>query len=215
MMPVRRHRTVAHLAGRMAPAKMAAARHVFALASALMLAGATAARAAAPEASAPPPTDDTIHIKADHMRLNIESGNSTYSGHVVVRRGPLRLEGERVTIFQQNDEVERILVNGEPARYTHVTDTRETIHATSRQMLYQAASHRLTLTGDARLSQPEHTIRSQKIVYDTVRQTVIAGQTDSDAETGKVTDDERVNIILTPKKSAPAPAGQAQPPTEP
>jgi len=156
---------------------------------------------AAPETKTQKGQDaEKIHINADHMKLNIETGNSTYTGHVIIRQGKLVLTGNKVIIVQQNNQVERINVSGKPATYTHVTEHSKTIHATSQYMVYTAANHRLVLTGDARLSQPEHTVKSQKIVYDTVRRTVVAG---SEHDKGKpVTPDERVNITLTPKTAA-------------
>jgi len=144
----------------------------------------------------PPP--EKIYINADHMQLNIETGNSTYNGHVTVRQGGRVLTGDIVVVTQQNNQVERIQVHGKPATYTHVTDKNETIHATSKQMVYTTSNHLLVLTGNAKLSQPAHTVKSQRIVYDTVRKIVIAGSHKQGSNI-PVAPGDRVNIILTPK----------------
>ncbi len=140
---------------------------------------------------------EKIHVNADRMKLNIETGNSIYSGNVKITQGDLVLTGDTVTIEQHDKLVERINVTGKPATYTHVMAGSEPIHATSRRMVYTSSEHRLVLIGDARLSQPDHTVTSQKIVYDTLRRTVVAGNEDRDTP---VPADERVNITLTPKK---------------
>ena len=140
---------------------------------------------------------EKIHINADRMKLNIETGNSIYSGHVKITQGELVLTGDTVTIEQRNELVERINVTGKPATYTHVMENSDPIHATSLRMIYTSSDHRLVLIGDARLSQPDHTVTSQKIVYDTLLRTVVAGNQDRDTP---VAEDERVNITLTPKK---------------
>ncbi len=147
---------------------------------------------------------EKIHINADHMKLNIETGNSTYTGNVKISQGKLLLTGQTVTIVQNNELVERIKINGNPATYTHVTKTGKTIHATSQQMVYTESRHRLVLTGNAQLSQPEHIIKSQRIVYDTQLGTVVAGNQDrEDANIARpIPANERVNITLTPKEEA-------------
>ncbi len=61
-------------------------------------------------------------------------------------------------------------------------------------MQYFASENRLVMTVDARLQQPDHTIESQRIVYDTKNKTVIAGDDEQNPQGG------RVNITLTPKK---------------
>lgn len=155
--------------------------------------------------------EEKIHINADHMKLNIDTGNSTYTGNVKIRQGELVLTGDTVTIIQQDDLVERINVTGKPATYTHVTDKNETIRATSQHMVYTASTHRLVLTGNARLSQPEHTVSSQKIVYDTKQRTVVAGSRQSDDKKTPLAPAERVNITLTPKKE---PAADNSPATQ-
>ncbi len=145
---------------------------------------------------------EKIHINADHMKLNIGTGNSTYTGNVKISQGKLLLTGQTVSIVQNTERVERIKINGNPATYTRITKTGKTIHATSQQMVYTESNHRLVLTGNAQLSQPERTIKSQRIVYDTQLGTVVAGN--QSRETGNAVRptpaNERVNITLTPKE---------------
>lgn len=163
----------------------------------VLLAGANAA------AAEKTPAAEKIYINADHLRLNTETGDSTYNGHVTVRQGGRILTGDTVIVIQQNNQVERIQVYGKPATYTHITDKNETIHATSKQMVYTTANHLLVLTGNAELSQPAHTVKSQKIVYDTVHKIVIAGNHKQGSNI-PVAPGDRVNIILIPKTEPPA-----------
>jgi lipopolysaccharide export system protein LptA len=157
-------------------------------------------------------TADKILINADHMHLNIKTGNSEYTGNVRISQGKLVLSGDKVTLEQKNNEVERITVIGKPARYNHVTDQGEAIEAESNQMVYNAGRNKLTMTGNARLQQPDHQVSSQKIVYDTLNKIIIAGGADgaskgststpgtTESATGKGSQKQRVNITLTPKK---------------
>ena len=141
---------------------------------------------------------EKIHLSADHMQLNIESGVSVYTGNVKISQGELLLTGDKVTVKQGNDEVEMITVTGKPARYRHVTEKGETINAESEQMVYTLIDNKLVMTVNAKLKQPDHHVSSQKITYDTKKKIIIAGEKSTKSKTKS--DSERVKITLTPKK---------------
>ena len=148
---------------------------------------------------------EKIHVSADHMQLNIETGYSVYTGNVKISQGELVLTGDKVTLKSDKEEVERMTVTGKPARYNHVTDKGETIEAESESMVYTASEHTLVMRGNAKLQQTDHKVSSQLITYDTLKKIVIAGTKDSidsssTGSTGEKKDDSRVNITLTPKK---------------
>jgi len=135
------------------------------------------------------------------MTLNIESGNSEYTGNVKISQGELVLTGDEVKVTQTSDDtLEQITVIGKPARYNHVTDTGENIEAESNNMVYIASQNKLIMTDNAKLVQPDHKVSSQKIIYDTLNKIVIAGEktTPSNDDAGN---SQRVNITLTPKKA--------------
>jgi lipopolysaccharide export system protein LptA len=141
---------------------------------------------------------EKIYIDADYMQLNIETGYSVYIGNVNIKQGELILTGDKVTIQQSKKEVERITVTGKPAHYNHITDKGENIQAESEKMVYTASENKLVMTINANLKQPDHQVSSQKIVYDTEKKIVIAGDK---RETSTGSDNkQRVNITLTPKK---------------
>ena len=136
------------------------------------------------------------------MKLNLNTGYSVYTGNVKITQGELKLTGDEVTVQQtKNNEVEQITVTGKPAHYNHVTEKGETIQAESEHMVYTASQNKLIMTINANLKQPDHQVSSQKIVYDTEKKIVIAGDKggSSISKTGSGKN-QRVNITLTPKK---------------
>ena len=147
---------------------------------------------------APPPVEKIL-INADHMKLNIESGNAVYTGNVKISQGALVLTGDKVTLEQTNDVLERITVIGKPAHYNHVTEKGENIQAESEHMVYNASQNKLVMTINAKLLQPDYKVSSQKITYDTAKRIVIAGDK-KNASTNSTDKSQRVNITLTPKK---------------
>jgi lipopolysaccharide export system protein LptA len=145
--------------------------------------------------SAPAPMEK-ITIDADQMKMNLNTGSSTYTGNVRIRQGDLILTGDRVTMVQTDNALQKLTVIGNPARYNHVTQDGESIVAQSQHMVYIAAENRLIMTDQASLSQPDHKVSSQRIVYDTLNRIVMAGEPQDD---GKPTEQQRVNITITPK----------------
>lgn len=137
---------------------------------------------------------DEIQVQANHMKFDIETGSSVYRGDVKISQGGIVLSGDTVTILRQQDKIQQINVDGQPAQYVQDEDSKDKIHASSQHMEYFADKNRLVMTIDARLQQPDHTIESQRIVYDTKNKTVIAGNDEQSPQSG------RVNITLTPKK---------------
>ncbi len=147
-------------------------------------------------------TVEKIFIDADHMQLNIETGYSVYTGNVKIRQGELKLTGDKVTVQQSNNEIERITVTGKPAHYNHVTEKGEHIQAQSEHMVYTANQNKLVMTINAQLTQPDNQVNSQKITYDTKNKIVIAGDKNGSSSTASGTNSkQRVNITLTPKKT--------------
>ncbi|MCK4705184.1 MAG: lipopolysaccharide transport periplasmic protein LptA [Gammaproteobacteria bacterium] len=149
---------------------------------------------------------EDVHVQANYMMFDMETGSSTYKGDVKISQGSIKLNGDKVIIQRQQDKIQQINIDGQPAQYIQDEDSKNKIHATSKHMQYLAGQHRLVMTVDARLQQPDHTIESQRIVYDTKNKIVIAGNNKKNQQGG------RVNITLTPKKDdTTAPANTEKP----
>lgn len=138
------------------------------------------------------PTKKVV-IQADHVTMNIKTGNSTYTGNVQITQGKLKLTGDQVILVQSDNEIERMTVTGKPAHYNHVTEDGQTIKAESEKMVYTVSQNKLVLTINAKLMQPDNQVSSQKITYDTEKKIIIAGDPQK-------TEQQRVNITLTPRK---------------
>jgi len=135
-----------------------------------------------------------IQVQANYMKFDMETGNSTYQGNVKISQGNIKINGDKVVIQRRQNKIQQINIDGQPARYSQNGDNKNTIHASSQHMKYIANKNRLIMTVDAHLQQPNHTINSQRIVYDTKNKIVIAGSNKKNQQGG------RVNITLTPKK---------------
>lgn len=141
---------------------------------------------------------DEILIRADYMKFDLETGDSVYEGNVSIIQGGIKLTGEKVIVRRDQKnikEIREIEVAGSPARYLQDENTSNKVNAVSLNMNYSARESRLVMTNNARLEQADHTVESQRIVYDTVKKVIIAGKEGTEKTAG-----ERVNITLTPKQ---------------
>lgn len=131
-----------------------------------------------------------INIYADYMKYEIQTGISTYTGNVRVTQNDIELTGDKVIAVQKDNVLKEIKVTGSPATYRQRSEGGAFINAQSMQMEYQAAQNRLVLSNKARLEQAGSVMESDQIIYDTIREVVIAGDDKAD---------KRVNITITPE----------------
>jgi len=137
-------------------------------------------------------------IEADRVELDDATGVSIYTGNVKVTQGTLVLTGDRMTVHNQGDDVEKVLMDGTPATYKQRPDGKEhDVHAKSKRMEYYTDPERIILLEQAEVDQAGDVLRSERIVYDVVKDQVNAG-----------TDQPNERVIITiqprPKKDAEA-----------
>ena len=146
------------------------------------------AAAAAPKPERLP--DAPVNIYADYMKYEIKTGISTYTGNVRVTQNDMELTGDKVIAVQKDKVLENITVTGSPATYRQMSEDGKFINAQSMRMEYQANKNRLVLSNKARLEQAGSIMESDQIIYDTIREVVVAGDDKAD---------KRVNITITPE----------------
>ncbi len=146
--------------------------------------------------------DQPMMIEADRVELDDSRGVSVYTGNVKVTQGTLRLTGDRMVVYNKGDEIEKVLMDGNPATYQQRPDGKDhDVHAKSQHMEYYTSPERIILLEQAEVDQAGDVLRSERIVYDVVKDQVNAGTN---------APNERVIITIQPKpkkdsKAAPAP----------
>lgn len=143
-----------------------------------------------------------MRIEADRVELDDTTGISTYRGNVKVTQGTLVLTGDLMTINSSNNEIQKVIVEGNPATYRQRPDNKdEDVHASSQRMEYYTEPERIILLKQAEVNQRGDQLRSERIEYDVVNDQVKAG---TDAP------NERVHIIIQPKAGTDQPESPAQ-----
>lgn len=153
-----------------------------------------------------------ITIEADRATLNEKDGSSIYEGNVHLQQGTLNLRGSRMTVQLADDELDEIVLTGQPATYRQRPDGRDSDqHAEAGRIEYHAVDQRMILLDNARVWQSgAEDFRSERIIYNMKNNTVSAGGNAGD----------RVRITLQPKnrpntEPEPAPPPPGAWPTSP
>ncbi len=139
--------------------------------------------------------EQPIFIEAEEVELDKQKGISRYHGNVRFRQGSLVIHGGTILLYHKDGQVEKVIINGQPASFQQQPDKGETtIVSQARKMEYIASRSRLFLYDNAQVSQGKNSFSGEKIEYDIIKGTVVANKNSS----GK----NRINAILEPDDTA-------------
>lgn len=136
-------------------------------------------------------TDDSekpIHITADSAELNEKSGVSIYRGDVKMVQGTTILQGDIITVYTSNDEVDKMISIGDLATYQETTDDGDIVYAESEEMIHNSAEKKIELFRRGKITQVGNIIRSDYILYLTEEGLIDTG-----------TKKDRIEITIQPK----------------
>lgn len=139
-------------------------------------------------------TQGAVRVQAERARatgLDFKEATWTFSGKVrmTVQDGELRSDEAVVTFVA--DRVARAVVRGKPAELEQRLKDGGKARGRAASLTYETAGGKVTLRGDAWLSDGRSEIRGEQLVYDIGAQRVQAGK----ASGG----DDRVRIVIRPQ----------------
>lgn len=143
-------------------------------------------------------SDQPMNIEANKVILKEKNGISRYLGNVAITQGSRKISGDNITIFSDENNVTKVIIEGKPASFSQLDDNNEKIEASSHKMIFYAKTDILVLETDAVLQQKDNIFRSDKITYNTAKDIITAGKKDG-------TDSERVKITILPQKDNDSP----------
>ena len=133
-----------------------------------------------------------VTIEADRATINEKEGVSTYSGHVVLTQGGIKITADSVIVHQEQGQLTHITALGTPVKYFQQGETPDQdIRGQANTMEYFAAEQRLQLIDNAKLSQGGNSFSGNQIDYDTQREVVTATVSESGTQ--------RVQVTIQPK----------------
>jgi len=126
--------------------------------------------------------EQPIDVKADRSEFNDKEGIQTLSGNVVITQGSMVIEADSITVQLKDNKLSTIEGKGAPIKFQQENDEGDLVTGECQHIVYDAVDGRLTLSGTATLSEPKQNLRSDRIVFDSISQTVVA----EGGETGRV-----------------------------
>lgn len=132
--------------------------------------------------------DKPVEIEADSFKLDDTKKVTIYSGNVVITQGSMEIQADKVTIYGTRGQLNKIIATGNPAKLKQQPDgNEEVIRGKANRFEYIASKAILVLTNNATLWQGGSTFSSDKIIYDSKRSIVKAGNKNSSSTRVKVT----------------------------
>ena len=122
-----------------------------------------------------------IEITADRAERNEREGFTLYTGTVVLVQGSLRVEADRLTIFHDRENADRIVAQGEPAllQQRPALD-KELVVASANRIVYMRSREMVLLQQAASIEQEGAIVSGDSIRYFMAEQRVQADATPDD-----------------------------------
>lgn len=159
----------------------------------LCLAGLVLAGTSGSALALPSDRDQPISYQADRAERDNQKGSTTLEGTVVMQRGSIRIEAERVVIEDQDNKISVIVATGSPARYQQTPSVgAEPVIASANRLEYRLGEQTLHLVGKASLVQGGSSLTGNRIDYDVAQSVVKAGS-------DRLNKSERVRMVIPAK----------------
>jgi lipopolysaccharide export system protein LptA len=134
-----------------------------------------------------------VEIEADSFNLDDAKKITIYSGNVIITQGSMEIMANKVTIYGSRGKTDKVIAIGKPVKFKQQPDGNQgLIRGEAKRFEYLVTKDTLVLIDKATLWQGGNTFASDRIVYDSKRSIVKAG----DKRSGS----KRVKITLEPAK---------------
>lgn len=138
----------------------------------------------------PDDRDQPIRITADTAIRDEKQGFTVYSGNVHMTQGSMDIEADKLTIFHETAQADKIVAEGKPARMQQKPAVDEPmVRAHAEIIEYYKIEERVHFRIDAHIDQDGASVAGDSIDYFIVEQLVKA---DSD----KATEGNRVQVVI-------------------
>ena len=141
--------------------------------------------------SLPSDANQPIKIESDRAERNDKKGTTVYEGSVIIRQGTIKIRADKVIVYTERGQVDRIVCIGKPAHYQQQPKPQDSLLLASADTIeYYLAADRIDLLKNASLKQNGTTITGEKINYDLKAEVVKASSSD--------TSKERIQMVIPP-----------------
>ena len=108
-----------------------------------------------------------VRISADTVVFNKSKGTAVYSGNVVIIQGSLQIRAWEIDIKAPKNAIETMTAKGSPVKFQQTMDDGKVAKGSSKLLRYFVKQKKMTLDGDAVLTQNNDKFSSEHIEYST------------------------------------------------
>ena len=172
-------------------------RHGATVAAVIIVIGVFLSLSAPPLQALTSDRDKPIELEADQAELDESRGVSIYTGNVVVVQGTMRLSGDKVTVYTVDGSPQRLVTEGNPARFRQRPDGKsEDVIATAKELEHLVSEDLLKLRGDALVIQDGDEFQGDRMEYH-----IATDKLNASTDEGSTS---RVKITLQPRTQSGA-----------
>ena len=135
--------------------------------------------------------DKPIFLESDSAKWDENSQKSTYRGNVVVTQGTMLLTGDLLVVTSKNNEINNMVITGKKSTYKQKTQSGKIVNGEAYEIQYFVENSKIIFLNNAVLTQSNNVVKSNKIIYITDSENIIAGD-----KKGK----SRVKMTIEPKR---------------
>jgi lipopolysaccharide export system protein LptA len=141
----------------------------------------------------PDDTEQPIHITTDEALRDEKTGRTVYQGNVELVQGTIKITADRITFYRLENEAERIVAEGSPARMQQQPEPDSPLmHAHGDIIEYFRSEERVQLRENAQVEQDGSTVRGDLIDY-FINQQLVKAAAESNTNS-------RVEVVIPPHK---------------
>ncbi len=148
--------------------------------------------------------DQPIELEADTADIDDLKGISIYTGNVILTQGSMVIKADKLTLYNDKDkELEKAVAVGNKklASFKQRPEGKPLdFKARAETMIYYLKKDKIHLLKKAHVQQDGDTFSSNKIIYDTKKETVIA-TSQKDSQGKPVAGSNRVKVTIQPRKN--------------
>ena len=154
----------------------------------------------------PSDRNQSISLVADRATFNEKTGVTTYSGNVIIEQGTLKIQANSIVAkLNAKRDINTITANGSPARFQQQVSANKGIaKGQAQQIVYNAETGIITLTGNALLEQDGASIQGNTLRYSMNKGDIEAIGTPNSSGSSN----GRVKIVIPPSSSKTFPGAR-------
>lgn len=151
--------------------------------------------AAAGAQALPEDRNQPIHITADKAVRDEKQGFTVYEGNVHMQQGTLEIDANRITVYHEVLEADRILAEGNPAHLQQKPEPgKGLMHARGRTIEYFKGEERVLLRRNASIEQDGSRVTGESIEYFIEKQLIRADSATTESKPGE--SNGRVEVVI-------------------